>query len=165
MRVRDIEGHGVITGRANAARLVLVGKIRFKGQQNLHVAEMNKTLSWYNIKNMVRELQIKIYFKMKYLKFVAPITNMEFRNAQLAEADGEALRHPAPRLCWPKSRYSAPVDSAAINRMISTIKECKLFRNTYPERTTREGFQVFDPGELSSEIKKVLIGFENGNVV
>ena len=148
----------------NAARLVLMGKIRFKGQQNFHVEEMNKTLSWYNIKNMVRELQIKIFFKMKYLKFVAPITNTEFKKAQLAEEDGEALRHLAPRSCWSRARYKAPVENAAINRIVSTIKECKMFRNYYPERTTREGYQVFDPGELSSEIKKVLSTFENGNV-
>ena len=95
---------------------------------------------------------------------MAPITNTEFKKAQLAEEDGEALRHLAPRSCWSRARYKSPVENAAINRIVSTIKECKMFRNYYPERTTREGYQVFDPGELSSEIKKVLSTFENGNV-
>ena len=148
----------------NAARLVLVGRLRFRGQEHYHIAGMNSKLSWYNIENMVRELQIKIYFKMKYEKFIAPVTSAEFRQAQLAKEDGEALRCLAPRPCWVKAKRQGPAESAAINRIINTIKETKLFKHFYPERTARNGLQVFDPGELGSEIKKVLRTFENGNV-
>ena len=121
----------------NAAPLVLVGRLRFQGQEHYHNAEMNNKLSWYNIENMVRDLQIKIYFKMKYDKFIAPVTSTEFRQAQLAREDGEALRCLAPRTCWVKAKRQGPGESAAINRMINTIKECKLFRNFYPKRWRR----------------------------
>ena len=148
----------------NTARLVLKGKQRFKGQENYHVEDMNKELGWNNIENLSRELLLKIYFKMKYLKYLAPVTMAEFKAAQLDKAEGEALRYLAPRSCWPRARRKGPAEMATINRMINVVKETHLYKNFYPERTTRQGFQVFDDQELKSEIKKVLRTFYNGNL-
>ena len=148
----------------NAARLVLFGKQKFEGQAEAHVVEMNRKLKWRNVENMSRELLIKIFFKIKYRKFVAPVTIGEFRKAQITDESAEMLRHPPPRTCWPKAKRKLPTESAAVNRMVTLINDLKLHINFYPEKTTRTGMQVFSKDELDSEISRCLSRYDNGNL-
>ena len=148
----------------NAARLVLFGKQKFEGQAEAHVVEMNRKLKWRNVENMSRELLIKIFFKIKYRKFVAPVTIGEFRKAQITDESAEMLRHPPPRTCWPRAKRKLPTEAAAVNRMVTLINDLKLHVNFYPEKTTRTGMQVFSKDELDSEISKCLSRYDNGNL-